>query len=117
MAGAKAVIVADNISENLLTMASPEDRPELAAIIDKLAIPTVLVTKEAGDQIKQQLQRSAAPVTVDIDWSESIAHGDNKVRWEYWFTTNDACGEVRKEKWHMHREIAIIRCVFIKIED
>jgi hypothetical protein len=93
-AGAKAVIVADNISEDLLTMASPEDRPELASIISKLSIPTVLVTKEAGDQIKEQLQRSAAPVTIEIDWSESIAHGDKKVKWEYWFTTNDACGEV-----------------------
>ncbi|KAG7667113.1 putative Vacuolar-sorting receptor 7 [Nannochloris sp. 'desiccata'] len=93
MAGAKAVIVADNVSEDLLTMASPEDRPELAAIISKLAIPTVLVTKEAGDQIKEQLQRSTASVTVEIDWSESIAHGQKKVAWEYWFTTNDACGE------------------------
>lgn len=94
MAGAKAVIVADNVSEDLLTMASPEDRPELAAIISKLAIPTVLVTKEAGDQIKERLQRSTASVTVEIDWSESIAHGQKKVAWEYWFTTNDACGEV-----------------------
>ena len=94
VAGAKAVIVADNISEDLLTMASPENRPELAAIIAKLTIPTVLVTKEAGDQIKQQLQRSTAPVTVEIDWSESIAHGEKKVKWEYWFTTNDACGGV-----------------------
>jgi hypothetical protein len=92
-----------------MTMASPEDRPELAAIISKLQIPTVLITKDAGDQIKQQLQRSTAPVTVEIDWSESIAHGDRQVKWEYWFTTNDACGEVctaQKTFFKTFRDIA-----------
>lgn len=91
-AGAKAVIVADNLSEDLLTMASPEDRPELAPLIAKLNIPTVLITRDAGDQIKSALQRST--VTAELDWSESIAHPDARVEYEFWFTTNDVCGEV-----------------------
>lgn len=37
-AGARAVLVADNVDEDLLTMASPEDRPELAPIVSKLQV-------------------------------------------------------------------------------
>ena len=73
-------------------MASPENRPELAPLIAKLNIPTVLITREAGDQIKSALQRST--VTVELDWSESIAHPDARVEYELWFTSNDVCGQV-----------------------
>ena len=31
---------------------------------------------------------------MELDWSESITHGNRVVDWEFWFTTNDACGEV-----------------------
>ena len=44
-AGYKAIMVADNIEEGLLTMALPEDRPEIAKLIDDITIPTALVTK------------------------------------------------------------------------
>lgn len=84
-AGARAVVVTDNVQEQLLTMAVPEDRPELAALVAKISIPTVLITKEAGDQIKALLARpDAAQVTVELDWSESIQHPDNRVEWELW---------------------------------
>ena len=44
-AGYKAIMVADNVEEGLLTMALPEDRPEIAKLIDDITIPTALVTK------------------------------------------------------------------------
>lgn len=72
----------------------PENLPELAALVNKITIPTVLITNDAGEQIKSLLQTSppGQPVTVELDWSDSIAHPDNRVEWEVWFTTNDACG-------------------------
>lgn len=51
----------------------------------------MLVTREAGDRLKGQLTHSA--VTVELDWSDSIAHEASTVAWELWFTTNDACGD------------------------
>ena len=37
--------VAPIVQEGLLTMAIPEDRPEVAALVPKISIPVVLVTK------------------------------------------------------------------------
>ena len=92
-AGAKAVVVADNVQEDLLTMAVPEDLPALAALTGKIAIPTVLVTKQAGEQIKALLRKpEAGGTTLELDWSDSIAHPDSRVEWEFWFTANSACG-------------------------
>ena len=42
-AGAKAIIVTDYKDERLLTMAAPEDRPEIAKLKDDITIPTALV--------------------------------------------------------------------------
>ena len=44
-AGAKAIIVADHTQEGLVTMAVPEDAPDVAALVSKINIPTALVTK------------------------------------------------------------------------
>ena len=44
-AGAKAIIVADHTQEGLVTMAVPEDNPDVAALVSKISIPTALVTK------------------------------------------------------------------------
>ncbi len=44
-AGAKAIIVADYKDERLLTMAVPEDRPEIAALKNDITIPTALITQ------------------------------------------------------------------------
>lgn len=101
-AGAKAVIVADHTEEDLLTMAVPEDLPQLAALVEKLTIPVVLIKKSAGDQIKNLLSQGSggggtttpAVVTAELDWSESIAHGDKRVQYELWFTTNPSCGPI-----------------------
>ena len=45
--GAKAIIVADYKDERLLTMAVPEDRPEIAALKNDITIPTALITQVA----------------------------------------------------------------------
>ncbi|KAL4442405.1 hypothetical protein ABPG77_004989 [Micractinium sp. CCAP 211/92] len=94
-AGAKAVMVADHTEEPLLTMAIPEDRPEVAALVQEISIPVVLVAKSVGDSIKSALQASGAAqpeVVVELDWRESIAHPDARVEWELWLTSQDACG-------------------------
>ncbi|EFN56501.1 hypothetical protein CHLNCDRAFT_144100 [Chlorella variabilis] len=104
-AGAKALIVTDHTEEPLLTMAVPEDRPEVAALVPEITIPVVLVTKArrqlsteqtaAGERIKSVLQAggSQAEVEVELDWSDSIAHPDARVEWELWFTAQDGCGQ------------------------
>lgn len=88
-AGALALIVADTVRENLVTMAVPENQPELAALVDKITIPTALISKDAGDDLKSLLN---SDVEVEMDWSEAIAHPDARDEWELWFTTNSACG-------------------------
>lgn len=117
-AGAKAVIVADYTEEPLLTMAAPEDRPDLAALVEKLNIPVVLVTKSTGDQIKNLLGRTGSGsagahpiVTAELDWSESIAHGTNRVQYELWFTTNPSCGPIctaQQSFFQGYKDIAIM---------
>jgi hypothetical protein len=70
----------------LLRSQVPEDKPELAALITKIQIPTALITKEAGDKIKAALARAGAgPVSLELDWSESLAHPDARVEWELWW--------------------------------
>ena len=38
-------LVYDNVNERLLTMAAPEDRPEIAKLADDITIPTALLTR------------------------------------------------------------------------
>ena len=85
-AGAKAVVVADNVAEPLLTMAAPgEDHPDLARLVAKLTIPTSLVTKEAGDQVKAALGRAGGRgAQLELDWSDAIANPGAQVDWEFW---------------------------------
>ena len=47
-AGAQAVIVMDNIQEQLLTMSNPEERPEIAKLKADVSIPTALIQKVRG---------------------------------------------------------------------
>ena len=44
-AGAKAIMVMDDREEQLLTMAAPEDHPEIAKLREDISIPTALITK------------------------------------------------------------------------
>lgn len=44
-AGAKAILVMDDREEQLLTMAAPEDRPEIAKLREDISIPTALIRR------------------------------------------------------------------------
>ena len=44
-AGAKAILVMDDREEQLLTMAAPEDHPEIAKLREDITIPTALVRR------------------------------------------------------------------------
>lgn len=44
-AGFKGILIYDNTFERLLTMAAPEDRPEIAKLADDISIPTALLTQ------------------------------------------------------------------------
>ena len=44
-AGFKGILIYDNVNERLLTMAAPEDRPEIAKLADDITIPTALLTR------------------------------------------------------------------------
>ncbi len=71
--------MADNKDERLLTMAVPEDRPEIAALKNDITIPTALITHEVGEKLKAALhERDAGPVIVELDWKESVLHEDDR---------------------------------------
>lgn len=44
-AGAKAILIVDNVEESLLTMSNPEERPEIAKLKNDVTIATALVQK------------------------------------------------------------------------
>lgn len=69
----------DYKDERLLTMAVPEDRPEIAALKNDITIPTALITQEVGQKLKDALHKSnSAPVVVELDWKESVLHEDDR---------------------------------------
>ena len=50
-AGFKGILIYDNTFERLLTMAAPEDRPEIAKLADDISIPTALLTQVHNTRI------------------------------------------------------------------
>lgn len=56
-AGAAAVLIADNIDEQLLTMDTPEASPD-TAYIDKINIPSALVNRAFGESLKKMIQKA-----------------------------------------------------------
>ncbi|WOL03352.1 hypothetical protein Cni_G12072 [Canna indica] len=91
-AGAAAVIVADTIDEPLLTMDAPEEDNE-NEYVQKIDIPSALITKSFGDALKDALAKSAEEIVVKLDWRESMPHPDERVEYEFWTNSNDECGE------------------------
>ncbi|KAL3145489.1 hypothetical protein ABBQ32_003313 [Trebouxia sp. C0010 RCD-2024] len=90
-AGFKGVLIYDNVDERLLTMAAPEDRPEIAKLADDITIPTALLTHAVGQKLADAIKRGDS-VVVELDFKESMAHPDDRVEWEFWTSSNDACG-------------------------
>jgi len=92
-AGADAVIIVDDRDEGLMTMSTPGQENRFGPLSDKLSIPSSLIQKSLGDAIKEAIKSNGdGKVIMEMDWSESLPHPDNRVEWEMWTTGADACG-------------------------
>jgi len=92
-AGADAVIIVDDRVEGLMTMSSPGTENKFGPLADQVTIPSSLIKLELGDAIKQALKTNDGKVILEMDWSESLPHPDERVEWEMWTTGADACGD------------------------
>ncbi|XP_019150634.1 PREDICTED: vacuolar-sorting receptor 6 isoform X2 [Ipomoea nil] len=90
-AGAAAVLVADTIDENLITMDSPEESSDADGYIEKIGIPSALIEQSFGETLKVALKKGEE-VVIKMDWTESMPHPDERVEYELWTNSNDECG-------------------------
>ncbi|KAL6502463.1 Vacuolar-sorting receptor 3 [Orobanche hederae] len=90
-AGAAAVLVADDIDEPLITMDSPEENGASATYIANITIPSALIDKSFGEQLKKAINGNNM-VNVNLDWREAVPHPDDRVEYELWTNSNDECG-------------------------
>ncbi|URD76874.1 vacuolar-sorting receptor [Musa troglodytarum] len=90
--GAAAVIVADTIDEPLLTMDAPEEDNN-NEYVEKINIPSALVSRTFGNSLKEALAKGSEEVVVKLDWRESMPHPDERVEYELWTNSNDECGD------------------------
>uniref|UniRef100_A0A1J3DX64 Vacuolar-sorting receptor 1 n=1 Tax=Noccaea caerulescens TaxID=107243 RepID=A0A1J3DX64_NOCCA len=91
-AGAAAILVADNKVEPLITMDTPEEDKADSDYLEKINIPSALITKSLGDSIKSALS-DGNMVNMNLDWTESVPHPDERVEYELWTNSNDECGQ------------------------
>ncbi|KAF7845230.1 vacuolar-sorting receptor 1-like [Senna tora] len=90
--GAAAILVADDRSEPLITMDTPEEGSVANdEYVEKISIPSALISKSLGDSIKKALE-SGEMVNINLDWSETLPHPDERVEYEFWTNSNDECG-------------------------
>lgn len=89
--GAAAILVADDRNEPLITMDTPEEEDSAADYLQKITIPSALITKSVGDSIKKALS-SGEMVNLNLDWTEALPHPDERVEYEFWTNSNDECG-------------------------
>ncbi|OIV91141.1 hypothetical protein TanjilG_30363 [Lupinus angustifolius] len=90
-AGASAVLVADDIDENLITMDTPEEDGSAAKYIENITIPSALIEKSFGEKLKNAIS-GGDMVNINLDWRESVPHPDARVEYELWTNSNDECG-------------------------
>ncbi|XP_057971054.1 vacuolar-sorting receptor 1-like isoform X1 [Malania oleifera] len=90
-AGAAAILVADDKIEPLITMDTPEEENAGADYVQKISIPSALISKSFGDKIKKALSNGEM-VNINLDWRESLPHPDERVEYELWTNSNDECG-------------------------
>uniref|UniRef100_M8CSG7 Uncharacterized protein n=1 Tax=Aegilops tauschii TaxID=37682 RepID=M8CSG7_AEGTA len=93
VAGAAAVLIADTVDEQLLTMDTPEASPD-TRYLDKLNIPSALVNRAFGESLKRMAEKADAEgeVVVKLDWRESMPHPDERVEYELWTSSKDEGG-------------------------
>ena len=87
-AGAAAVLIADTRIEPLMTMLTPQDSEDAQALVSEIEIPSALVTKKLGDQMKAALGEDSM-LLVELNWEQSMANPDDRVEWEFYTTSND----------------------------
>ncbi|KAG8091486.1 hypothetical protein GUJ93_ZPchr0012g19527 [Zizania palustris] len=90
-AGASAVLVVDDKDEPLITMDLPREDDEAAKYIQNITIPSALIDKKFGEQLKKSV-RDGEMVNVNLDWREAVPHPDDRVEYELWTNSNDECG-------------------------
>lgn len=89
--GAAAILVADDRNEPLITMDNPEEENADADYLQKITIPSALISKELGESIKKSLS-GREMVNINLDWTEALPHPDERVEYEFWTNSNDECG-------------------------
>jgi hypothetical protein len=90
--GAAAILVADDREERLITMDTPEEGNVVNDdYIEKINIPSALISKSLGDRIKKALS-DGEMVHINLDWREALPHPDDRVEYELWTNSNDECG-------------------------
>jgi hypothetical protein len=90
-AGASAVLVVDDKDEPLITMDLPREDDEAAKYIQNITIPSALIDKKFGEQLKKAI-KDGEMVNVNLDWREAVPHPDDRVEYELWTNSNDECG-------------------------
>ncbi|XP_031473751.1 vacuolar-sorting receptor 6-like [Nymphaea colorata] len=90
-AGAKAVLVADDRDEPLITMDAPNEETEAQAYVEKIDIPSAMIEHSLGEELKQALAKGE-DVVIQMDWSGSMPNPDSRVEYELWTNSNDECG-------------------------
>ena len=92
-AGASAILIADTRVEPLMTMLTPQDEEDAQALVSEIEIPSALVTKKLGDQMRDLLaDNSHGEMVIELNWEQSMTNPDDRVEWEFWTTSNDECG-------------------------
>ena len=85
LAGADAVLVADDVDEPLLTMANvgAESDARASELAERITVPSALVSKSLGDALRNAASSggNASFPIVALDWSDAIAHPDDTVEW------------------------------------
>lgn len=89
--GAAAILVADDKFEPLITMDNPEEENADADYLQKITIPSALISKSLGDSIRKALSDKEM-VNIKLDWTEALPHPDERVEYELWTNSNDECG-------------------------
>lgn len=90
--GAAAILVADDRTETLITMDTPEEGNVVNDdYVEKITIPSALISKSLGDSIKEGLSNGEM-VRINLDWREALPHPDERVEYELWTNSNDECG-------------------------
>uniref|UniRef100_A0A2P2MBE1 Uncharacterized protein MANES_09G118400 n=1 Tax=Rhizophora mucronata TaxID=61149 RepID=A0A2P2MBE1_RHIMU len=88
---AAAVLVADDRTEPLITMDTPEEDNADADYLQNITIPSALISKSLGDDIKKALS-AGEMIKLSLDWREALPHPDERVEYELWTNSNDECG-------------------------